>query len=321
MPTSVTINDISPVLDPEQDPLPAAADESRKRDNEPVASSTSTQSGSAHQAKTTSIELNRHHLTVRKHTREHALSILGPSLNNNEAAIQETLKKLDSMKRELRTWAINEIHATMIAAAHYKGLKDVRTFSDIRDWWTQNCDDEAQDNIGYIQYGVWDSRPNWELDLEQKYMARKGWTYKPTEGVATTTTWSGQTEAQEGKGFVACMIVDVKGDQVKKLQKAGSIVHGIVVRIKREACQINEENKWKKRAKGTFLKKQVEPKEKPAAKRRARKIKKVRVSADSSVTTGEGSDGETTTDDESHQDDSTTDTPPKVILFACCLLF
>ena len=306
------LNADRPVLDPESDPL-SAVEESRKRDSEPVASSSATSGLS--QAKNQLVELNRHHLTVAKHTREHALSILGPSLHNNDSAIQETLKKLDTMKRELRTWAINEIHATMIAAAHSKGLKDVRTFSDIRDWWMQNCTEEAQDIVGYVQYGVWDSRPNWELELECKYMARKGWSYKETEGVPTKTTWAGTTETQEAKGFVACLIVDVKGDQVKKLQKAGSVVHGIVVRIKREAGQINEDNKWKKRTKGTFLRKQVEPKEKPAVKRRMRKAKKVRAAADSLVSSGEHSYDSTTTN-ESREVDTSDDSSRKVIWFA-----
>jgi len=204
-------------------------------------------------------EIDRAYLLVGKHKREHVCSLLGPSMQRNEDAISNLLSHLESLKKELRDWAAGEIRARMLDEAR-KNKLPVRHFGEIKRWWAKNCTANDQKVIARIAFGIWDDDPGWEFVLEENYMQLKKWKYKQASlDSSASTLESVENKAPAGgpsiepKGFVSRLITNVKGDQVKQLQEAGKKSHGINITISRSSSQINKDNKWKKRKKGTFV--------------------------------------------------------------------
>jgi len=92
------------------------------------------------------------------------------------------------------------------------GITNLKTISDIKLYWATNClDPNARQVISYVLFGYFDIRPGWDTALEKEFMRRKNWVY----GDKTN-------ENKVKKGCIARLICEMKVEQTRRIQYAGS---------------------------------------------------------------------------------------------------
>ena len=187
-------------------------------------------------------KFHRRYLTVDKITEAHARTILGPRNNGNyEKSVAALISKMTTMKTDIRRWAKCRVRQIMVNNAVAAGIPvKVKNFADIRNWWKSltSVTQKEIDIIGFVEFGGFTDIKGlrWDAYLESEYMQMKNWVYEDNKATASNDDGLRETEQ---KGFVASLIVNVKGDSVKQLQQGGMATHGYSVGVTRteEECK------------------------------------------------------------------------------------
>jgi len=95
----------------------------------------------------------------------------------------------------------------------------VHNFRQIKHYWASSDLPNAESNIFSIAYGIWENKPDWDMQLEITFMDENGWKYKMGKDMSQPVQKHKREE--DYKGCVAWLISHVKGDMVKQIQECG----------------------------------------------------------------------------------------------------
>jgi hypothetical protein len=112
------------------------------------------------------------------HTNEDVLMNYGHRCANfTPMAMQKMCDKLDDERKEIRTWATNEIKKRMLKTAIMCGMEfgrdkmKVRQFNDIYTSWTDDCSDANARKMYMVLYGNFEGKhAHWSKNMEREYM-------------------------------------------------------------------------------------------------------------------------------------------------------
>jgi hypothetical protein len=163
----------------------------------------------------------------------------------------DRITKTGRMKSDARAYAAESIWEIMIQEARRVGMEVdgrlVQSFDDIRESWKQDPSVEQEARVYAVTYGIFDRTPRWEIALEEKFMAARGWKYSDTAAPTIDEPSLTEKKIRQPKGCIAKNISNVKGDLVKQIGKPARLQHGSKVKIRRTKEEINEKNRYRKR--------------------------------------------------------------------------
>jgi hypothetical protein len=135
-----------------------------------------------------------------------------------------------------------------------RGGCKLRYFVDIKKWWAtaDHEDFKVRNSMFHICYGVFESKPGWELELEDEFMAEFNWGYIPGTKEAVQT--QSKRPGSEIKGCIAKNFSHVKSELVKQFQKTGrACSHGLYILKSRHPDDCwTKDGKYVKREKGSY---------------------------------------------------------------------
>jgi hypothetical protein len=162
---------------------------------------------------------------TRKIEEGHVHQVLGVG-NHTDEAVQKKLNQLVIRKKDVRTWAGQQIKSKMTQLAQQLGLTidgyPVRSFLDIKRWWSKQDiqrNREARQNFFLIAYGFFEQNKDWDVHLEAAYMKTNNFAY--CEESKARLQKSNGRRGYKVKGCIARNIVMVKHELVKQFQKSG----------------------------------------------------------------------------------------------------
>ena len=137
-----------------------------------------------------------------------------------------------------RSWAKIKIEDIFISEAHVQGLP-VDSLGDLKRVWRKDGSDATAEKMFQVLYGVFDRDPAWSKRLETEYMEDFASVEYSKEGSTV--------------GCFEALITHKKSALVVSVNNATKKSHGRRINISRPKSMINDDNKFDKREKGTFM--------------------------------------------------------------------
>jgi len=127
--------------------------------------------------------------------------------NETEGNIQKWIQDLQQEKTSVRKMARDYVHCFFVEALKNRGVRNVRTMKEIKDYWRSNKDDQnIIETMKYVMFGYFDEKANWDKLVERKILHLLHKKY---------------VEAEENKkgGCIAKILREEKNEKVKQIQK------------------------------------------------------------------------------------------------------
>jgi len=88
-----------------------------------------------------------------------------------EDVINKMIQDLQDEKSQVRKLARDYVHCFLVEALRIKGLTNLRTMKEIKEYWVMNKDNERVIGLmKYVMFGYFDERKNWDYLVEQKIL-------------------------------------------------------------------------------------------------------------------------------------------------------
>jgi len=123
-----------------------------------------------------------------------------------EDVINKMIQDLQDEKSQVRKLARDYVHCFLVEALRIKGLTNLRTMKEIKEYWVMNKDNERViELMKYVMFGYFDERKNWDYLVEQKILQLLRKKYREAEG--------------RRKGCIAKILCEEKNEKVKQIQR------------------------------------------------------------------------------------------------------
>jgi len=127
--------------------------------------------------------------------------------NASEATIQKCIRDLQNEKTTVRKMAREYVHCFFVEALKNKGVKNVKTMKEIKDYWRSNKSDETTlETMKYVMFGYFDEKVNWDKLVERKILHLLHKKYR-------------EAEDHKRGGCIAKILREEKNEKVKQIQK------------------------------------------------------------------------------------------------------
>ncbi len=129
------------------------------------------------------------------------------------------LKKLERQKEECLNWGKTEIEKIIMFRAVSLNLKDdtgfpIETFKNLQKYWQNAANYRSEsmfatiiDQLYFCCIGWSESHPNWQEEMEKKYLLKKGWIYDPATMYIGSKARAKDTS---GRGCIARVMSEAK---------------------------------------------------------------------------------------------------------------
>ena len=183
-------------------------------------------------------------LTDLIHTKNYVRCVKGMlATEASDEELDKLGKELDTERAVCRRWATEKVIRQMVVTSKEVGLRNgkgmiVNKFRDIGESWATDWSSENQERLFQVMFGMYDRDLQWSLRLEQEFMNLHNIAYS-------------ETPSPRRKGCYERIIASMKTCKVKSINRAPS--HGLMIRISRDPCTINDKNRYHKRPRGVFV--------------------------------------------------------------------
>ena len=160
------------------------------------------------------------------------------TLNMTDSELRELVQQVSDVKTDVISWGKQHVKELM-AKNSKEFLHDITNFEGLCNYWKANGDGDTAAILWQTCYGSFDLMINWELELEEEYMAFRGYSYEVSD--------------KKSKGCIARSLVLRKSEAIKRLNMRAHLTHGGKIKLARENVAASNGKKFAKRPKGTTM--------------------------------------------------------------------